>query len=89
MTIPISLLKDAALKAGLEKLLDNANIAEEDIRKFMPMSDAIAGINQAKPPELPRSMAVDGAVYPRPPMNNSMADNINFPSTMPPTLIVL
>tara|TARA_R100001224_G_scaffold101762_1_gene73437 strand:- start:104 stop:709 length:606 start_codon:yes stop_codon:yes gene_type:complete len=80
MTIPISLLKDAALKAGLEKLLDNANIAEEDIRKFMPMSDAIAGINQAKPPELPRSMAVDGAVYPRPPMNNSMADNINFPS---------
>jgi len=80
MTIPISLLKDAALKAGLEKLLDNANIAEEDIRKFMPMSDAIAGINQAKPPELPRSMAVDGAVYPRPPINNSMADNINFPS---------
>ena len=42
MTIPISLLKDAAFKAGLVKLIGQANIAEEDLKKFMPMLETQA-----------------------------------------------
>tara|TARA_R100000008_G_scaffold9921_2_gene4975 strand:+ start:3083 stop:3715 length:633 start_codon:yes stop_codon:yes gene_type:complete len=73
MTIPISLLKDAALKAGLEKLLDQANIAEKDLKKFMPMLETQAG----SPMDLVDAAAYANAAPPPQPMPNQMQRSMN------------
>ena len=73
MTIPISLLKDAALKAGLEKLLGQANIAEEDLKKFMPMLETQA----SSPMDLVDAAAYANAAPPAQPMPNQMQRPMN------------
>ena len=73
MTIPISLLKDAALKAGLEKLLDQANIAEQDLKKFMPMLET----QDSSPMDLVDAAAYANAAPPAQPMLNQMQRPMN------------
>tara|TARA_R100000742_G_C4248022_1_gene66681 strand:+ start:27 stop:659 length:633 start_codon:yes stop_codon:yes gene_type:complete len=73
MTIPISLLKDAALKAGLEKLLDQANIAEQDLKKFMPMLET----QDSSPMDLVDAAAYANAAPPAQPMPNQMQRPMN------------
>tara|TARA_R100001443_G_scaffold15836_1_gene25600 strand:- start:6395 stop:7027 length:633 start_codon:yes stop_codon:yes gene_type:complete len=73
MTIPISLLKDAALKAGLEKLLDQANIAEQDLKKFMPMLET----QDSSPMDLVDAAAYANAAPPAQPMPNQMQRSMN------------
>jgi len=73
MTIPISLLKDAALKAGLEKLLGQANIAEEDLKKFMPMLETQAG----SPMDLVDATAYANTAPPAQPMSDQMQRPMN------------
>ena len=73
MTIPISLLKDAALKAGLEKLLDQANIAEQDLKKFMPMLET----QDSSPMDLVDAAAYANAAPPAQPMPDQMQRPMN------------
>ena len=79
MTIPISLLKDAALKAGLEKLLGQANIAEEDLKKFMPMLETQAG----SPMDLVDAAAYANTAPPAQPMPNQMQRSMSVKPTDP------
>jgi hypothetical protein len=80
-------LKEILKTAALDSLAERAGITAESLQKSQQvvamqmqppaMLNAIQGINQAKPPELPRSMAVDGAVYPTPPQDNQMQRPMN------------
>jgi hypothetical protein len=65
--------KEVLKTAALDALADRAGITPEKIEEVQQALYAqIEGINQVKPPQLPRSMAVDGAVYPAPPQDNQM-----------------
>jgi len=71
-------LKEILKTAALDNLADRAGITPEKIQEAQQALYAqVEGINQVKPPELPRSIAVDGAVYPAPPQNNPMQRPMN------------
>ena len=72
------LLKEILKTAALDTLADRAGITPEKIQEAQQALYAqVEGINQVKPTELPRSMAVDGAVYPTPPQDNQMQRPMN------------
>ena len=71
-------LKEILKTAALDTLADRAGITPEKIQEAQQALYAqVEGINQVKPTELPRSMAVDGAVYPTPPQDNQMQRPMN------------
>ena len=71
-------LKEILKTAALDTLADRAGITPEKIQEAQQALYAqVEGINQVKPTELPRSMAVDGAVYPTPPQDNQMQRSMN------------
>ena len=71
-------LKEILKTAALDNLADRAGITPEKIQEAQQALYAqVKGINQVKPPELPRSIAVDGAVYPAPPQDNPMQRPMN------------
>ena len=71
-------LKEILKTAALDTLADRAGITPEKIQEAQQALYAhVEGINQVKPTELPRSMAVDGAVYPTPPQDNQMQRTMN------------
>ena len=77
-------LKEILKTAALDNLADRAGITPEKIQEAQQALYAqVKGINQVKPPELPRSIAVDGAVYPAPPQDNPMQRPMNVRPTDP------
>ena len=71
-------LKEILKTAALDNLAEKAGITAEKIQESRQALYAhVEGINQVKPQGLPRSMAVDGAVYPAPPQDNQMQRPMN------------